>query len=186
MTAIGELQTLGPTPLHDRYPGLQETLLTLTNHYINMILMERAMADADNRKNGRNTDGTFTKGNSGKPRGARHKATQAALALIDGEGEALTRKAVAMALAGDTVALRLCMERLVPPRRDAPVRFNLPPMEGADDAASAMASILADVASGEITPAEAHGLAGLIEAYRKVLETTELEARLRALEERQA
>lgn len=32
---------------------------------------------------------------------------QAALALIDGEGEALTRKAINMAPAGDTVALRL-------------------------------------------------------------------------------
>ena len=70
------------------------------------------------RKNGRKTDGTFTKGNPGKPRGARHKATQAALALIDGEGEALTRKAIDMALAGDTVALRLCLERLAPPRKE--------------------------------------------------------------------
>ena len=42
------------------------------------------------RKSGRNTDGTFGPGNSGKPKGTRHKATQAALALLDGEAEALT------------------------------------------------------------------------------------------------
>ncbi len=39
--------------------------------------------------------------------GARHKATVAAEALLDGEAEALTRKAVEMALAGDGTALRL-------------------------------------------------------------------------------
>lgn len=139
-----------------------------------------------NRKNGRNTDGTFGKGNPGKPRGARHKATQAALALIDGEGEALTRKAIDMALAGDGVALRLCLERLAPPRKDAPVRFDLPAMEGAESAASAMGAILASVSKGDLTPSEAGALAGLVEGYRKALETSELEARLRALEERQS
>ena len=139
-----------------------------------------------NRKNGRKTDGTFTKGNPGKPLGARHKATQAALALIDGEGEALTRKAIDMALAGDTVALRLCLERLAPPRKDAPVRFKLPPLEGAENAAAAMGAILASVANGDLTPSEATSLAGLVEVYRKTLETTEPETRLKALEDRSA
>ncbi|MAB11781.1 hypothetical protein [Hyphomonas sp.] len=142
------------------------------------------MADADNRKSGRNSDGTFGKGNPGKPRGARHKATQAALALIDGEGEALTRKAIEMALAGDSVALRLCLERLAPPRKDAPVRFDLPAMEGAESAASAMVAILASVSKGDLTPSEAGALAKIVEGYRKTLELTELEARIRALEER--
>jgi hypothetical protein len=135
------------------------------------------------RKSGRNTDGTFAEGNRGKPRGARHKATQAVLAMLDGEAEALTRKAIEMALQGDGVALRLCLERLAPPRKDAPVRFDLPAMQGAESAASGMSAILASVASGDLTPSEASGLAGLVEAYRKALETTELEARLKALEE---
>lgn len=68
---------------------------------------------------GRTSTGQFAAGNPGKPRGTRHKATQAALALLDGEAGALTRKAVEMALAGDTTALRLCLERIAPPRRDA-------------------------------------------------------------------
>ncbi len=38
-------------------------------------------------------------------------------ALLDGEAEALTRKAIDLALAGDTVALRLCMERVCPTDR---------------------------------------------------------------------
>lgn len=127
----------------------------------------------------------MAKGNPGKKPGTRHKATQAALALIDGEGEALTRKAVDMALAGDTTALRLCLERLAPPRKDSALRFDLPPMESAAGASAAMGAILAGEASGDLTPSEATGIAGLVEAYRKALETTELEARLKALEERQ-
>ena len=63
-------------------------------------------------------NGRFARGNPGKPKGARHKATQAALMLLDGEAEALTRQAVELALAGDTTALRLCLERIWDCRRN--------------------------------------------------------------------
>jgi hypothetical protein len=135
-----------------------------------------------NRKSGRDTAGRFGPGNPGKPAGARHKATQAALALLDGEAGALTRKAVEMALEGDTTALRLCLERIAPPRRDAPVQFTLPRMETARDAARAAGAVLEAVAAGELTPTEGAHLMGLVEAYRRALETTELEARVAALE----
>jgi hypothetical protein len=133
-------------------------------------------------KNGRNTDGTFATGNSGKPKGARHKATQAVLALLEGEAEALTRKAVEAALEGDIAALRLCLERISPPRKDAPVTFMLPPMETASDAAQAAGAVLATVADGDLTPLEGVQIMGLIETFRKTLETCELEARVAALE----
>ena len=138
------------------------------------------MAD---RKSGRNSDGTFAAGNPGKPKGARHKATQAALALLDGEAEALTRQAVTMALDGDTTALRLCLERIAPPRRDAPVTFDLPHMETARDAATAASAVLEAVALGDLTPTEGAHLMGLVEAYRRTLETTEIEARMAELEQ---
>ena len=135
------------------------------------------------RKSGRNTDGTFGPGNPGKPQGARHKATQAALALLDGEAEALTRQAVTMALGGDTTALRLCLERIAPPRRDAPVTFDLPPMETARDAAKAAGAVLGAVADGDLTPTEGAHIMALVETYRRTLETSDLEARLRYMEE---
>lgn len=134
------------------------------------------------RKSGRNTDGTFAAGNPGKPRGVRHKATRAALALLDGEAEALTRKAVELALAGDGAALRLCLERIAPPRKDAPVTFTLLPMQSAADAAKAAGAVLAAVADGDLTPTEGAHIMGLVEIYRRTLETTELEARVAALE----
>ncbi len=141
------------------------------------------MTDRNNGKTtGRDASGRFTEGNPGRPRGARHKATLAAQALLDGEAEALTRQAVKQALEGDTTALRLCLERIAPPRKDAPVTFDLPRMETARDAAKAAGAILEAVAEGDLTPTEGAHIMALVETYRRTLETTELEARVAALE----
>lgn len=89
---------------------------------------------------GRDQAGRWRKGASGnkagKPRGTRHKATLAAETLLEGEAEALSRKAIELALAGDVSALRLCLDRIVPPRKDRPVCFQLPKMIGSKDAVS--------------------------------------------------
>jgi hypothetical protein len=135
-------------------------------------------------KCGRNADGTFGAGNAGKPRGTRHKATQAVLTLLEGEAEALSRKAVEMALQGDTTALRLCLERLAPPRKDAPVSFPLPQMVTARDAAQAAGATLQAVCEGEITPSEGAQIMALVDSFRRSLEVSEFEARLTALEAR--
>jgi hypothetical protein len=135
------------------------------------------------RKYGRNTDGTFAAGNPGKPKGSRHKATQAAQALFDGEAEALTRQAVKMALNGDTAALRLCLERIVPLRREATVSFELPQMERAKDTAEAARAVLAAVASGEMTLSEGNRLMVMVEAYRRALELATIEENMIELEQ---
>ena len=134
--------------------------------------------------NGRSADGTFTSGNTGRPKGARNKATQAVLALLEGEGEALTRKAIEMALAGDGVALRLCLDRIAPPRKDSPVEFTLPRMSSAHDAAQAAGAVLQAVSEGDLTPTEGAQVMGLVDSFRRTLEVTELEERLAALEDR--
>lgn len=130
---------------------------------------------------GRN-NGRFTKGNPGRPKGARGKATMAAQALLDGEAQALTRIAIERAKGGDAVALRLCLDRIVPPAKDRPIAFELPKIATAADAARAQAAILAAVASGEITPSEAEQVARLIEGFVKTLEASEFERRLADLE----
>jgi hypothetical protein len=133
-------------------------------------------------KCGRNADGTFGVGNSGKPRGTRHKATQAVLGLLAGQAEALTQRAVEMALGGDSTALRLCLERLAPPRKDAPVSFQLPHMSTATDAVAASGAVLQAVCEGDLTPSEGAQVMGLIDSFRRTLEITEIEARVAALE----
>ena len=128
----------------------------------------------------------FQKGQSGNPRGrpvgSRHKATLAVEALLDGEAEAITRKAVELAKAGDTVALRLCLDRLAPVRKDRPVMFALPPVETTPDIVKASAALLEAVASGELTPSEAAEFGKLVEAHVRAIEVTDIQARLDALE----
>ena len=121
-------------------------------------------------------------GNSGRPRGSRNKATLAIESLLQGQAEALTQTAVTKALEGDSVALRLCMDRIAPAPKDAAVNFYMPSMNNALDAAEAAGSVLRAVSEGMLTPIEATRVMGLIDSYRRTLELTEIEERLRALE----
>ena len=140
------------------------------------------MARKSGENTDRNSDGTFTVGNPGKPKGARHKVTRATEELLNGQAEAITQKAVDKALEGDTTALRLCLERIAPPRRDAAICFDLPPMKTAGDAAEAAQAVLRAVSDGCVTPLEGAVVMGLVESYRKTLELTEIEARISDLE----
>ncbi|WP_460452613.1 DUF5681 domain-containing protein [Alsobacter sp. SYSU BS001988] len=121
---------------------------------------------------------------NGKPKGARNATTLAMEALLEGEAEALARKAVDLALAGDVTALRLCMDRLCPTRKDRTVAFHLPEIASAADAKHAASAILDAVAAGDLTPLEAADVVKVLETYTKILEATELEERLARLEEK--
>ena len=143
------------------------------------------MADGPNT-NGRKTDGTFAPGNrlGGRTPGARNKTTRAVEALLDGQHEALTQAAIAKALEGDTTAMRLCLDRIAPPRKDSPVSFALPTIRSAADAVEASSALLVAVAEGEVTPDEAGRVMALLAAHKTMVETGDLEARITALEEK--
>jgi hypothetical protein len=109
-------------------------------------------------------------GNSARRQtGSRNKATLAAAAFLAGESEASTRRAVELALAGDPTAMRLCLERILPPCRERTVKFALPTIESAPtgqspwaegrDIAAAMKAVTSALASGAITPGEAERIA---------------------------
>lgn len=135
--------------------------------------------------NSKKTGYRFEPGNKhgrGRPQGSRNRATIALQALLDGEGAALTRKAISMALNGDTVALRLCMERLLPPTKDRAISVSLPAVRSTADVMSALGELLKAVSAGEITPSEAQSVAALLEAHRRAAETLGPEERISALE----
>jgi Family of unknown function (DUF5681) len=71
--------------------------------------------DSLQKQEGRDAEGRFRKGQSGNPagrsRGSHNKSIEAAELLLEGEAEALTRRAVELALEGDAAALRLCLDR---------------------------------------------------------------------------
>jgi len=135
-----------------------------------------------NMQNGRNTDGKFLSGNVGRPKGSRNKATIAIESLLEGQAEALTQTAISKALEGDSIALRLCMDRIAPPMKDKPVVFTLPKMRDAMDASQAAGSVLSAVSDGTLTPIEGTRVMGLIDSYRRTLELTDIEQRLHQLE----
>lgn len=128
----------------------------------------------------------FAKGRSGnplgRPKGSRHASTLAMEALLDGEAERLTRKIIEAALAGDSTAMRLCFERILPPRKDRPVWLELPTLKTAADAMKATSTIVAAAAAGELTPSEAGDLSKLVDGFRLALSTADLEERLIKLE----
>ena len=128
----------------------------------------------------------FQKGQSGnpegRPNGSRNATTLALETLLDGQAQTLTQKAIDVALTGDIPALRLCLDRILPPRKDRPVTFALAPIDSAQDAAGTVSAVLAAVAAGEMTPVDAGEISKLIETYVKVFETAELAERLERLE----
>jgi hypothetical protein len=130
----------------------------------------------------------FEKGRSGnpagRPRGSRNRATRVMQKLLDGESDALTRKAVELALDGNTTALRLCLDRLLAPRRDRTAPLELPPVEDAGGLAGAMAAIMGAAGNGEISSTEAGGWARLVDIFLKALDSHDFEQRLNALEKR--
>ena len=136
---------------------------------------------------GKEQAGHFAKGQSGnpagRPRGARNATTLALESLLDGQAEAITQKAVELALAGDMAALRLCLDRILPPRKDSPVAFDLPEIKTLNDTVPAMGALVKAVGQGDLTPAEAGELTKMVQAFAKIIETAELEERVRKLEE---
>lgn len=81
-------------------------------------------------------------------------------------------------------ALRICLDRILPPRRERPVLFTLPELHSVSDATKAIAALTMAVGRGEIGPSEAAELSKLIESYVRAVEATELEQRLLTLEQR--
>jgi hypothetical protein len=128
----------------------------------------------------------FEKGESGnpagRPRGSRNRATLLMEGLLADDAEAIGRKAIAMAKQGDMAAIRLCMDRLAPPRKSEPVDFELPPLDKPADSVAAAAKIAAAVAAGELTPSEAAELAKVVDVYVRAIATNAFDERLTKLE----
>jgi hypothetical protein len=150
--------------------------------------MTDALKNSANAEKMQKKNHLFQKGESGNPAGkkpgTRHKVTLAIERLLDGEGEELTRKAIELALAGDLTALRLCLERICPPRKSRPIAIDLPDVKTCEGVSQAQSTVVQAVGEGELTPDEGQVLSNILEARRKSIETVDHERRLDELEKR--
>jgi hypothetical protein len=103
-------------------------------------------------------------------------------ALLEEGAEQLINKAMTMALAGDTAAMRLCLERILPVRRDRLVHLDLPPIGSAKEISGAMSTILKAIGEGQITPGEGEMIANILATQTNVFVAEELESRLEKVE----
>jgi hypothetical protein len=111
---------------------------------------------------------------AGRRPGSRNKATLAAATLLDGGALGLSRRAVEAALAGDMLAMKLCLERVLPRCHERPVTFSLPSLAAGNgeidepspqNVSRAMSAVTTALACGEITPGEAATIAGVFETF---------------------
>jgi hypothetical protein len=129
--------------------------------------------------------GKFAAGSSGnpggRPAGSRNRATLLAQELLDEDGEAIVKKAIEMAKSGEPIALRLCIERILP-RRQNVIELVLPLIRQAEDVADGCAAVIEAAAAGRITLQEAKEFMSLLDAQRRAIETHDLAIRIQLLE----
>lgn len=118
----------------------------------------------------------------GRPKGSRNKVARVCLDTLERFAPTLINKCVFQALQGDMRALRLCIERLMPARRQRTLHFKLPPVKTLSDVIAASESVLCGVTQGKLTPDEGQVLSGILDGRRRTIESQELDQRLRAVE----
>jgi hypothetical protein len=127
--------------------------------------------------------GQFRKGQSGnpagKPKGARDKRT-ALRELLQPHAADLVKKAVELALAGDTTALRICIDRCIPAIKAKDQPISLQGLSGS--LAEQGNAVMAAMAAGEITPDEATAVMQVLTAQMRIVEVDDLVKRIEALE----
>lgn len=137
---------------------------------------------------GERARGRFRPGRSGnpagRPKGSRNKTSALCADLLSASAIPIFEKVIRMAKEGDVVALRLCVDRLLPVRaaRDRAVELVLPAAQSAADLVAAAAVVIERAAAGGITLSEAKEFMALLEVQRKVIETSDLCVRIEALE----
>jgi phage tail sheath gpL-like len=100
--------------------------------------------------------------------------------------EAVLRKVIKAAKAGDARSAEILLRRVWPERKGRTVEIKLPAVDAAADVPKAIGAVIAAMAAGELTPDEAATVAGVLESKRRAIETEEFDKRLAALEERVA
>lgn len=124
----------------------------------------------------------FTKGKSGnpsgRPKGIQDKRT-ALRDLLSPHAPDLVAKAVELAMQGDTTALKMCIDRLIPPLK---AQTTQTPLVASGSLSERGEAVLNAIMSGQIDPTTGGALIGALTNQAKLKEITDIEERLAELE----
>lgn len=132
--------------------------------------------------------GKFRKGRSGnplgRPRGVKNKATLLAEKLLENEAEEICRQAIELAKKGNIQAIKIVLDRILPPKKEIPINIDLPMLKASSDILGALNQITMAICCGKISPSDGETLTRIIEKQGKTIELNEFEQRLKNLEDR--
>ena len=118
---------------------------------------------------------------TGRPAGSKDRRTELRQ-LLQPHAAELIQKAVEMALEGDSAALRICIDRIVPTLRSTPELVSIPlPTTG--NLAEQGNAIFHAAATGKLNADEASSLMSILAGQVRIIEATSLDDRIQALEE---
>lgn len=130
----------------------------------------------------------FQKGRSGNPKGkikgTKNKATLVAEQLLQGELEAICRRLLQEAVEGNMQAIKMVLDRLLPPKRNISLAIDLPKLENSSDALKAIAYVTMAVSRGDLSIDDGEALSKMIEIYIKAMEAHDYETRLSMIEQK--
>lgn len=116
---------------------------------------------------------------SGRPRGIKDKRS-AFRAMVEPSSAQLIQKAIDMALDGNEAMLRLLLDRVLPVKlREDPIPIDMQ----SKSLVGQTKAILAELALGNITTSCAKSLMDTVAVEATIIESEELEKRVKALEE---
>jgi polyhydroxyalkanoate synthesis regulator phasin len=129
--------------------------------------------------------GKFEEGQSGNPSGRPPGITDKRAGLrklLDPHSEELVAKVVEMALSGDSVAMRLCFERLIPSYKNVDQSVVLEALKNANGLSEQAQSVINAIANGELSAGDGGAFIRALSQMVKIKEFEELEQRITALE----
>lgn len=117
---------------------------------------------------------------AGRPKGIKDRRTELRQMMLD-EAPALIAKVVELAKEGDATALRICLERIVPPAKAKDDPIALPGLT--DSLADNSREVVRALAKGDLTPEEAATVLQALASQVRIIEADEIERRLADLEQ---
>jgi hypothetical protein len=117
----------------------------------------------------------------GRPPGSRNKRSLGQQLLNEYE-EPVIRKTLSLALQGNEDLLAALLPYVVSRRKDSPVKTGPLRTSTIEELSQTLEAVFKKVSSGQLTLNEAGEIASLLEGRRRIMETQEMDLRLRTLE----